>query len=326
MAAETPRAFMKELYPAIEPYAEHLIDVDGGHRIYVEECGNPAGLPVVFLHGGPGSGCKPYHRCFFDPERYRIVLFDQRGSGRSLPFGQLSANTTWHLLSDLESIRSRLNIQRWLLFGGSWGATLALLYAAQHPERVAAMVLRGTFLARREDLDWYLGGGVNRIYPERWADLLAVIPDADQHDLIRAIDRLLNGEDELSQRRMARAWSIWGGQVALGDEFDLAALEEHVPGSMVQQTRLELHYAVNRYFLEEGQILRDCERLPDVHTVLIHGRRDLVCPVESAYSLHQRLPKSELRILPRAGHVASSEEMIDALVTAADEMADRMVL
>jgi len=311
---------MKELYPAIEPYADHVLDVDGGHRLYVEECGNPAGLPVMFLHGGPGSGCKSYHRCFFDPQKYRIILADQRGAGRSAPHGGLKNNTTHHLLSDLEFLRERLKIDRWVLFGGSWGAALALLYAQQHPERIAGMVLRGAFLARQRDLDWYARDGVNRIYPELWAELLDTIPKPEQGHLIQAIHRLLNGRDELAQRRVARAWSIWGGQVALGDEFSPAEVDEHVPQSMVQQARLELHYAVHRYFLEEDQILKDCDRVPDVPIILIHGRRDLVCPAESAYALHQRLPKAELRILPHAGHVASGTEMIDALMSAADEM------
>jgi proline iminopeptidase len=315
---------MKDLYPPIEPYAAHFLDVDGGHRLYAEECGNPAGLPVVFLHGGPGSGCKSYHRCFFDPHKYRIVLPDQRGSGRSTPHGGLTHNTTQYLLADLELIRTRLGIDRWLLFGGSWGAGLALLYAEQHPERVSGMVLRGTFLARHCDLNWYVKDGVNRIYPERWAELVGVIPKSGRGDLVRAIHGLLHGKDELAQRRIARAWSLWGGQVALGDEFDPATVDEHVPQRMVQQARLELHYAFNRYFLEEGQILEDCERLPDVPIILIHGRRDLVCPVESAYALHQHLPRAELRILPNAGHIASGEEMIDALVRAADEMAERL--
>jgi proline iminopeptidase len=316
---------MKDLYPAIEPYADHVLDADGGHRLYVEECGNPAGVPIMFLHGGPGSGCKAYHRCFFDPQRYRIILADQRGAGRSTPHGGLRNNTTHHLLSDLEFLRERLKVERWTLFGGSWGAALALLYAQQHPGRVAGMVLRGTFLARRRDLDWYVRDGVNRIYPELWAELLDVIPRSEQDHVIQAIHRLLNGRDELAQRRVARAWSLWGGQVALGDEFNPAEADEHVPQSMVQQARLELHYAVHRYFLEEDQILKDCGRLPDVPIILIHGRRDLVCPVEAAYALHQRLPKADLRILPHAGHVASGAEMIDALVSAADEMAGMLV-
>ena len=315
---------MKDLYPAIEPYADHILDVDGGHRLYVEECGNPAGLPVMFLHGGPGSGCKSYHRCFFDPQRYRIILADQRGSGRSTPHGGLRNNTTHHLLSDLEFLRERLKIEGWVLFGGSWGATLALLYAQMHPERVAGMVLRGAFLARQRDLDWYVRDGVNRVYPELWAELLDVIRGPERGHLVQALHRLLNGSDELAQRRVARTWSLWGGQVALGDEFNPAEVDEHVPQSMVQQARLELHYAAHRYFLEEDQILKDCDRLPDVPITLIHGRRDLVCPAESAYALHQRLPKAQLRILPHAGHVASGAEMIDALVTAADEMLARL--
>lgn len=315
---------MRELYPLVEPYAVHHLQAGGGHCLYVEECGNPVGIPVVFLHGGPGSGCKAYHRSFFNPAKYRAILFDQRGSGRSTPHGLLENNTTGHLLADLDLIRNYLNIQHWLLFGGSWGATLALLYAQGHPERVSGLVLRGSFLARQKDLDWYVKDGANRIYPERWAELMDVLHSQEVDDLSLAIHAVLNGSDELARRRIAKAWSVWGGQVALGEAYVQTESDAHVSGELLQQARLELHYAVNRYFLEEGQILRDCHLISAIPAIIIHGRRDLVCPLEAAFSLHRHLPQAQLRILPDAGHIIGGPDMIDAMVVAADEMAERL--
>ncbi len=315
---------MKTLYPALEPYAVYSWQVDERHCLYCEECGNPLGLPVIFLHGGPGAGCRAHHRCFFNPADYRIILVDQRGCGRSLPEGELENNSTPHLLGDLETIRARLGIDRWLLFGGSWGAALALLYAQQHPERVSGMILRGTFLARQRDLDWYLKDGANRIYPEEWQRFVANIPQEQQTDLIGAFYQRLNGTDELAQWRAARDWERWGGQVVLGNDFKPAESGEHVTANVLAQVRIETHYAAHHYFIEENQILRACEQTPDVPILLIHGRLDLVCPAESAYSLHQALPQSALTILPHSGHIAGGDEMIDALVSATDEMALRL--
>lgn len=315
---------MKTLYPAIEPYAVHHFKRDH-HNLYVEECGNPQGLPVIYLHGGPGSGCKPHHRGFFDPEKYRAILVDQRGAGRSTPHGDLSHNATADLVRDLEYLRQHLKVERWLLFGGSWGATLALLYAQKHPAKVSGLVLRGSFLARQRDLEWFAGAdGVRRIYPEGWAHFIDSLPEAERDDPIHAIHQRLIGNDELAQRRAARIWSLWGGQVVLGDKFDPSELHEHVPAEVLNQARIELHYAVNRYFIEENAILDGCAKLAKIPTLIIHGRRDLVCPAESAYLLHQHLPHAELRILPKAGHIAGGEDMIDALVEAADEMAQRL--
>ncbi|HYE38052.1 prolyl aminopeptidase [Methylocaldum sp.] len=313
---------MKSLYPGIEPYAIHQFKRDN-HQVFVEECGTPSGVPVVFLHGGPGSGCKPYHRSFFNPEKYRIILVDQRGAGQSSPHGELVGNTTADLIGDLEYIRHVLQIDRWLLFGGSWGATLALLYAQRHPAKVAALVLRAVFLARQCDLAWFAGSGVNRIYPEEWERFIESIPESEQNNPLSYLYSCLTGDDELAQRRAARAWALWGGQVVLGDEFDPSELNEHVSSEVVNQARIELHYAVNGYFIPENGILEGCDRISHLPAILIHGRRDLVCPVESSFSLHRRLPNSELRILPNAGHIAAGEEMADALVSAADEMLER---
>ena len=315
---------MRVLYPAIEPYSVHRFR-RGHHEIYVEECGNPKGFPVVFLHGGPGSGCKTYHRCFFDPEKYRTILFDQRGAGRSRPQGDLADNTTAHLIEDMEGIRRHLEITRWLLFGGSWGATLALLYAQQKAQNVAGLVLRGTFLARHRDVEWFIGAeGAPRIYPEGWERFLASLPLMERTDVVQALYRRLIGKDELARRRAAREWALWGGQVTLGEGFDPGGLSEHVSAADVSQARVELHYAANRYFIDENVILDGCDRIPPVPVIIVHGRRDLVCPLESSWSLHRRLPDSEIRVLPQSGHIASGEEMIDALVRAADAMASRL--
>lgn len=315
---------MKSLYPEIEPYAAGLLK-RGKHQVYLEQCGNPQGLPVLFLHGGPGSGCKSYHRRFFDPEKYRILLLDQRGAGRSLPHGGLEDNTTADLVRDLEYIRQHLGLDTWALFGGSWGATLALLYAQKHPARVAGLVLRGTFLARRRDLDWFVGEeGVRRVYPDRWEHLLAGLPEAERGDPVAALHRRLTGPDELARRRAARDWSLWSGQVVLGEDFAPDATSDPVSATTLQQARIELHYAVNRYFLEENAVLDGCAKLARIPAIILHGRRDLVCPVEAAHTLHRHLPRSELRILPRSGHVAGGEEMIGALVAAADDLAARL--
>jgi proline iminopeptidase len=314
---------MKVLYPDLDPYATHHFEYDN-HKIYLEECGNPAGLPVLFLHGGPGSGCKAYHRCFFNPEKYRIILLDQRGAGRSAPQGELANNTTAALLGDLEDIRKRLGIPRWLLFGGSWGAALALLYAQEHPGEVSGLVLRGAFLARQRDLRWFVEDGANRIYPEPWCQFLDSIPEAERDRPVECLYRHLTGEDELARRRAAKAWALWSGQVVLGDGFDPTELNSHVSAQVVNQARIELHYAVNRYFIEENRILDRCDGIGHLPAILIHGRRDLTCPVESSFSLHRKLPNSKLWVLPNAGHVPSGGDMIDALVSAADRMAERL--
>lgn len=315
---------MNELYPLIEPYAAFLLDVDGGHRVYVEECGNPEGLPVVYLHGGPGSGCRSFHRRFFNPAKYRIILLDQRGAGRSLPAGSIENNTTPHLIGDLEAIRARLQIDHWLIYGGSWGSTLGLLYAQAHPQRVTGLVLRGSFLARQRDLDWFIGDGVRRIYPERWAEFMAAMPNSAEEDLISALHGLLLGPDELAQRRAAKAWTQWSEQIAQGSGFEASDLDKQQPAAMLQKARIELHYARNRYFIEEDQILRQCDCLRHLPVILIHGRRDLVCPMEAAFCLKQALPQAEYWALPDSGHLPVGEEMIDALVRATDLMADRL--
>ena len=313
------------LYPEIEPYQVSVLQ-SGDHQIYFEVSGNPKGIPVIFLHGGPGSGCKPYHRSFFDPSRYKIILVDQRGSGRSLPSGFCQENTASDLIADLESIRIKLGIDAWVLFGGSWGATLALLYTECYPERVLGLMLRGVFLGRKTDLDWFAGPwGVRKIYPESWNLLLSDLPEEDHDHPIPKLHQMLMGQDELAQRRAARAWEIWGGEVVLGDLFDPSRLDLHVSNVSVCQARIELHYAVNNYFIEENQILSHIHQIPNVPIRIIHGRRDLVCPLEAAWTLHQALARSTLEILPNGGHIASTVDMVDALVRATDAMAAELV-
>lgn len=314
---------MKTLYPSIEPYATYNLEVDDSHRVYVEESGNKFGVPVLFIHGGPASGCKPHHRCFFDPEKYRIILFDQRGAGRSTPKGCLIDNTTQHLIQDMETIRRRMGIDRWLLFGGSWGGALALLYAQAFPDQVSGMIVRGVFLARDQDLDWFVKDGANRVYPEQWHRLIGCIPENERLDLIGAIQRRLHGTDELAQRRVAREWEVWGYQVSLGHE--ISVMDSEGPAQdLVHQVLIELHYAENHYFLADNQILDRCDKIPEIPVTIVHGRYDLVCPAESAFSLHQRLRQARFEILPNSGHVARGEEMIDALIRATGEMLEQI--
>lgn len=307
------------LYPEIFPFHTFFLETGSMHQVYVEQSGNPVGIPVIFLHGGPCSGTKPDHRRFFNPDLYCIILLDQRGCGRSLPFGELEGNTTQNLIEDMERVRIRLRIERWLLFGGSWGATLALLYAQQFPRHVLGMVLRGVFLARQADMHWFLRDGVNRIYPQRWQDMLDAVEAVSGDEVLARLCEAAFGSDSEAAERAALHWQYWGGQVALGAEFALVDAPPDIQA--VKQVRMELHYARNNYFVAENQVLQNCVLLQDIPTIIIHGQNDLTCPLEAGWCLHQALPKADFRVLPNAGHVAKGEEMIDALVAAADEMA-----
>lgn len=315
---------MKPLYPEVEPFNSFFLATDSVHNVYIEQCGNPDGFPVIFLHGGPCSGCRPDHRRFFDPERYHIILMDQRGCGRSLPFGELHLNSTQDLIDDMERLRRQLAIERWLLFGGSWGGALALLYAQQHTERAAGMVIRGVFLARQKDLDWFIKDGVGRIYPEQWRQLVDSVPDSLRNDMLAGLCNTAFGGDELAKRRVTRAWGAWGGRTALGSNYQEDKEPQHVTEKMVQQMQMEMHYAKHRYFVGENEILMHCDKLQDIPAVIVHGRSDLVCPIEAGFSLSETLPNADFVVLPNAGHIAHGEEMIDALVSATDAMLERM--
>jgi proline iminopeptidase len=311
----------RPLYPAIEPYAVHRLTVNGGHEVYIEECGRPDGIPAVFLHGGPGAGCGPSHRRFFDPTRYRIILFDQRGSGRSTPHAGLEQNTTWDLVSDIERVRELLGIERWLVFGGSWGSTLGLAYAETHAERVSALVLRGIFLCRPEEIDWFYQAGASWIFPDHWQDYLAPIPHAERDDLLHAYHRRLTGGDEAVRLDAAKAWSIWEGRCAtlLPDQSLRTAFAD--ARMALSLARIECHYFVNQSFMQPNQLIRDAGRLADIPGVIIHGRYDLICPLRSAWELHQAWPRADFQIIADAGHAAFEPGIARALVDATDRFA-----
>ena len=310
---------MKTLYPEISPYHTFFLETGTQHAVYVEQSGNPDGIPVIFLHGGPCSSTKPDHRRFFNPDFYHIILFDQRGCGLSVPFGELEHNSTQDLIDDMERIRLHLGVEQWLLFGGSWGAALALLYAQQQPDKVRGMIIRAVFLARQQDLEWFAKVGVNLIYPEQWQRLLESIPEPSRKKLISGLCAALGGNDEVAKRRVAKEWLAWGAQVALGNDYMPDRQNEHVTEKMVKQVGMELHYAKHHYFVTENQILENCALLRNIPTVIIHGRQDLVCPIEAGMKLHQALPEAEYIILANAGHIAQGAEMIDALVSATDK-------
>lgn len=308
-----------ELYPPLEPYASEWLAVDG-HEIYLEQSGHPAGIPAVFLHGGPGAGCDPIHRRFFDPTRYRIILFDQRGAGRSRPHAELTHNTTWHLVADLELIRQRLGIERWLVFGGSWGSTLALAYAQTHPERVMALVLRGVFLCRPAEIAWFYQEGASWIFPDFWRDFLAPIPPEERGDLIGAYHRRLTGDNEIARLATAKAWSVWEGRTST--LLTNPAVQNHFAGAhfALALARIECHYFVNQSFLAPDQLLRDAHRLHGIPGIIVQGRYDLICPMRSAWELHQAWPDSELVVVPDAGHSAFEPGITAALVAATDRL------
>lgn len=312
------------LYPEIGPYATHRLTVQAPHVLYVEESGNPQGLPMLFVHGGPGAGCETYHRRFFDPQRYRIVLFDQRGAGRSTPHASLEHNTTQALVADMEAIRQYLGIDRWLLFGGSWGSTLSLVYAQTHAERVLGLVLRGIFLCRPWEIRWFYQDGANHIFPDYWQEFIAPIPEAERGDLLRAHYRRLTGDDEKARLASARAWSLWEGRTAT---LQLKPSVVDFFGSThtaLSLARIEAHFFRHDSFLAPDQILRDAYKLRDIPGVIVHGRYDVVCPLQSAWELHQAWPQAEFKVVPDAGHSASEAGTTTALIEATDAFARRL--
>jgi len=312
------------LYPDIRPYARHDLSVDQRHTLYVEEVGNPNGIPAVFLHGGPGAGCEPYHRRFFDPDRYRLILFDQRGCGRSRPHAELADNTTWHLVDDIERIREFLGIDQWLVFGGSWGSTLGLAYAEAHPERVSALILRGIFLCRPHEIEWFYQQGASRLFPDYWEDFLAPVDSAQRHSLLQAYHELLTGEDELRRLAAAKAWSVWEGRCATLKPNPEVVEHFRDPHVALSMARIECDYFLHDAYLRPNQLLEDAGRLAGIPGVIVHGRYDVICPVENAWELHKAWPGSELSIQPQSGHSAGEPEITDALVRATRFFADQL--
>ena len=315
---------MLTLFPDIKPNAQHRIAVDPPHELFVEESGNPDGIPVLVVHGGPGGGCEDYHRRFFDAERYRIILMDQRGAGRSRPLAEFVGNTTQNLVDDIETVRTFLGVDRWILFGGSWGATLSLVYAQSHPDRVLGLVLRGIFLCRPRDIHWFYQEGASRVFPDYWRDFLAPIPEGERGDLVAAYYRRLTSSNELEQIQAAKAWSIWEGRCATLHPNPRVVEHFGHPHVAIALARIECHYFMNNAFLEDDQIVRDAALLKDIPGIIVHGRYDMVCPLDNALALSQAWPEAGLRIIRDAGHSASEPAIIDALMRGVDEVAAQL--
>ena len=312
----------RQFYPELEPYNSGWLKVSGGHSIYYEECGSPAGKPALIVHGGPGGGCNPAMRRFHDAARYRIVLFDQRGCGRSAPHASLDANTTWDLVADMEQLRTHLGIEAWQLCGGSWGSTLALAYAQTHPERVTELILRGIFLLRKQEIDWFYQRGASVLYPDAWEPYLAHIPEAERGDLLSAYHRRLTSEDAAVRLAAAKIWSGWEG--ATSKLMPDAAFTGHYEEDefALAFARIEVHYFVNKGFFEtDDQLLRNATRIRHIPGVIVQGRYDVVCPIESAWALYRAWPEADLIITPDSGHSAFDPPNSRALVAATDRFA-----
>ncbi|THH34678.1 prolyl aminopeptidase [Aliishimia ponticola] len=308
------------LYPPIDPFDQRMLDVGDGHSVYMEQCGNPNGLPVVVLHGGPGGGCSPAMRRYFDPEVYRVILFDQRGCGRSRPNASVANNDTWALVRDIEQIRATLEIDDWIVFGGSWGATLSLIYAQSHPDRVLHLVLRGVFLATQSELDWFYGGGAGRFWPDIWQKFTAQIPEEEHGDLIAAYHKRLFSGDLMVETRCARAWAAWENALA---SMDSGGMTGESPGEYARAfARLENHYFVNRAFLDtDGQILKNMDRIAHIPGTIVQGRYDMICPPDAAWQLTARWPVAELKMINKAGHALSEPGISAELVREMDRLA-----
>lgn len=310
---------MRTLYPPIEPYEDGKLAVSSLHTLHYELCGSPAGTPVVFLHGGPGGGTVPDHRRPFDPDAYRIVVFDQRGAGKSTPHAALEENTTWDLVADVERLRVHLGIDRWVVFGGSWGSTLALAYAETHPERVRALVLRGIFLCRPKEIHWFYQEGASAIFPDRFAEYIEPIPEAERGDLLHAYSRRLTSADETVRLAAARAWSVWEGSTLrlIPDPKVIAEFDE--PHKALALARIECHYFVhNAFFATDNWLIEHVGAIRRIPAVIVQGRYDVVCPAMSAWELHRAWPEAELVMVPDAGHHALEPGIVDALVAATD--------
>jgi proline iminopeptidase len=309
------------LYPAIEPYHQGRLKVDSGHDIYFEQCGNPDGLPALLVHGGPGGGANPTMRRYHDPKIYRIILFDQRGCGRSTPNASLVDNTTWHLVADMEQLREHLGIDRWQLLGGSWGSTLALAYAERHPDRVTSLILRGIFLLRRRELEWFYQEGCNWLFPDAFEAYARVIPANERRDMIAAYYRRLTDPDPAVQLAAARAWSIWEGTTLSLHQDPERIRMFGAESYAIAFARIECHYFINRGFFDrDDQLLADAGALRDIPGIIVHGRYDVVTPVKNAWDLKKAWPRADLRIVPDAGHAMTEPGIIQELVTATRQL------
>jgi len=316
---------MQILFPAIKPYARHSLAVEEPHVLYLDESGSPDGLPVVFLHGGPGAGCDAASRRWFDPSLYRIITFDQRGCGRSTPHAELQNNNTWQLVEDLERIREHLGIEQWVVFGGSWGSTLALAYAQTHPERVLGLILRGIFLCRKEEIHWFYQQGASRIFPDYWEDYLAPIAPKEQGDMVSAYYQRLTGSDQIAQLHAAKAWASWEGRTATLRPNPAFVTRFSETQRALALARIECHYFMHGAFLEDNQLLKNMPKIAHIPGIIVHGRYDLICPLENAWALHQAWPASELQIIREAGHSAAEPGITDALIRATNQMAHELL-
>ncbi|MBP9680571.1 MAG: prolyl aminopeptidase [Bacteriovorax sp.] len=313
---------MKEMYPEIEPYSIGFLKVSNIHTLYFEEVGNPKGKPVIFLHGGPGGGLTPNYRRYFNPEKWRIILVDQRGCGKSTPFADLRENTTWDLVSDIEKLRNHLSISKWAVFGGSWGSTLALSYAIKHPDSCTELFLRGIFLLRKKEIDWFYQEGCSKIYPDAWEEYVKPIPLDERHDFVSAFYKRLTSEDANIRKAAARAWSIWEGSTSkLIPESDIVARfgDDEFADAFA---RIECHYFINKgFFSEDNFLLNNIDKIRHIPTVIVQGRYDVVCPAESAWDLHRAFPEAEFHLIADAGHSLSEKGITDALIKATEKSA-----
>lgn len=308
------------MYPEIQPYSQGFLNTEDGHHVYWELCGNPAGKPAIFLHGGPGGGCSPAHRRLFNPERYNILLFDQRGCGRSTPHASLDNNTTWDLVADIERLRTEvLETDKMLVFGGSWGSTLALAYAQTHPQCVSELIVRGIFTVRREELEWFYQEGASWLFPDQWENYLAPIPTEERHDLMAAYRKRLTASDRQVQLEAAQAWTQWESHTITLLPNTAHLLEHAADDAALAFARIENHYFVHHGFMDEGQLLRDAHLLQDIPGVIIQGRYDICTPAKTAWELHKAWPKAEFHLVDDAGHAFDEPGILTRLLAATDK-------
>lgn len=314
---------MKQLYPPIEPYKEFNMKVSDLHTIYVEESGNPKGKPVIFLHGGPGGGIEPIYRRYFNPKKWRIIIFDQRGCGRSTPHAELRENTTWDLVEDIEKIRKYLNIEKWVIFGGSWGSTLSMSYAIKYPLRCRGLILRGIFMLRKKEINWFYQEGASYLYPDAWEHYIEKIPESERHDLVRAYYKRLISLDDKVRIESAKAWSIW--EASTSKLFQSGDYLHHFEDSSVAEAfaRIECHYFINGGFFDSDEwILENVDKIRHIPTVIVQGRYDVVCPMISAWDLYRKLPEADFHVVQNAGHSMTEDGIAEKLIEYSDKYSD----